>query len=169
MTNAMDKPVRSIWNRSPTMAGPSVRIDRQQPVKNRNAISMGMFTLKAEAIKQQSARRFPMWKTGSRPNLSDSGAMKNGPSPSPSSQIVTSKVRSSALCEWNSCKICGAVGVIVIVEKTLIWSVDHGRYTESGEERKDAHLTKPTHEIANTISHFCIEDQFKGFSGSFSS
>lgn len=124
MTNAMDRPVCSIWNKSPTMAGPRVRTDRKQPVKNRNAISMGMFTLRALAIKQQSARRFPMWKTGSRPNLSESGAMKNGPIPSPSSQIVTSKVWSILLCEWNSCKTRGAVGTIVIVEKTLIWSID---------------------------------------------
>lgn len=151
------------------MAGPRMRMDRQQPVKKRNAITMEMFTLRAQAIKQQSARKFPMWKTGSRPNLSESGAMKKGPIPSPSSQIVTSKVRSTVLSEWNSCKICGAVGVIVIVAKTLMQSDGIGKCTETGEKRKDAHLTKPIHEIASRISHFRVDDQFKVFSGSFSS
>jgi hypothetical protein len=81
------------------MAGLRVRIDRKQPVENRNAISIEMFTLRALATKQQSAKRFLIWKTGSRPNLSESGAMKNGPTPSLSSQIVTSKVWSILLSE----------------------------------------------------------------------
>jgi hypothetical protein len=71
-------------------------MDRRQPVKNRNAISMGMFMLRALAIKQQSARRFPIWETGSLPNLSESGAMKNGPIPSPSSQGSIQLLREQA-------------------------------------------------------------------------
>jgi hypothetical protein len=31
------------------------------------------------------------------------------------------------------------------------------------------YLTNPIHEMANTISHLCTSDQFRGFSGSFSS
>jgi hypothetical protein len=34
--------------------------------------------------------------------------------------MVTSKVRSSELCEWKRCRIWGAVGVMVMVAKTLM-------------------------------------------------
>lgn len=61
------------------------------------------------------------------------------------------------------------MGVIVIVEKTLIQSVDDADKQRLARKKKDAHLTKPIQEIAKTISHFFIDDQFKGFSGSFSS
>ena len=109
----------SFTNKSPTILGPSVRDVITKPFRKRNVTSIEIFVLKAEPTEHRRNSILPMWYTGSRPYNSEDGATRNGPMPSPNSQMDTSRVEYSLFSLLNSSRTCGTAGTMVMVANEL--------------------------------------------------
>jgi hypothetical protein len=89
---AIALPLSSLTNKSPMILGPSVDEVMTNPFRNRKASSIEILVLKAAATEQRMNKTFPAWYIGILPYSSLKGPTRNGPNPSPNSQIDTISV-----------------------------------------------------------------------------
>ncbi len=97
MIRDIGEPLCSDGKISPMIAGLRTLLATANPVKNREKMKMDVDGLKAPSRTEMMKRMFAALKTGYRPNISESGAMKRGPAASPSSQMVTSMIAEDLL------------------------------------------------------------------------
>lgn len=81
--------------------------DPAQPWRNRRPIRLFWLGAFAQATVNAAKRVLHVWYSGSRPYISDNGAISNGPAANPSRYIETVRDPSSTLVVWNSAMNCG--------------------------------------------------------------
>jgi hypothetical protein len=72
------------------------------PANSRKTISCGRLCATAQAMVKMRKRMLQVWYRGTRPYISDRGAITKGPTMYPRMKTETTKEPSMSLVEWNS-------------------------------------------------------------------